>query len=256
MKFCVLASGSSGNCIYIESKGTRVLVDAGISRKSVQERLAQIGVGLDAIAGLCITHDHSDHTAGIPVLTGRHRLPLYATYGTSTTVESNAKKHFEWNLFEAGCAFGIGALTFEAFTVPHDAGDPVGFVVSDGERRLGIATDMGEVPDMVAHHLKGCHALILEFNHDRDLLLNSSRPWMVKQRILGRRGHLSNVQACDLLRSVAGDQLRTLFLAHLSEECNTPALARGCAAEVLRDCGLTGTTQICLHQWPGPVLDV
>jgi len=109
---------------------------------------------------------------------------------------------------------------------------------------------------MVAHHLKGCHALILEFNHDRDLLLNSSRPWMVKQRILGRRGHLSNVQACDLLRSIAGDQLRTLFLAHLSEECNTPALARGCAAEVLRDRGLAGTTRLCLYQWPGPVLDV
>lgn len=256
MKFCVLASGSSGNCIYIESKGTRVLVDAGISRKTVQERLAQIGVELNGIAALCITHDHTDHTAGIPVLSGRHRLPLYATYGTSTTVERNSKKQFEWNLFEPGCAFSVGELTFEAFAVPHDAGDPVGFVVSDGDRRLGIATDMGEVPDMVAHHLKGCHALVLEFNHDRDLLLNSDRPWMVKQRILGRRGHLSNMQACDLLRIVAGEQLRTLFLAHLSEECNTPALARGCATEVLRDCGLSNTTRLCLHQWPGPVLEV
>ncbi|MGI5868522.1 MAG: MBL fold metallo-hydrolase [Kiritimatiellia bacterium] len=255
MKFCVLASGSSGNCIYVESKETRVLVDAGISRKAVQERLAQIGVELDAIAGLCITHDHTDHTAAIPVLLKHHQMPLYATYATASSVETNTKKHFEWNLFEPGCAFAIGDLTFEAFTVPHDAGDPVGFVVSDGERRLGIATDMGEVPDMVAHHLKGCHALILEFNHDRDLLLNADRPWMLKQRILGRRGHLSNVQASDLLRNIAGDHLRTLFLAHLSEDCNTPALARGCAAEALRDCGLAADSiQLCHHE--GAVLVV
>ena len=256
MKFCVLASGSGGNCIYVESKGTQVLVDAGISRKSVQERLAQIGVDLDAIAGLCVTHDHADHTAGIPVLAGRHHLPLYATYGTSMTVEANARKHFEWNLFQPGCSFAIGALTFEAFAVPHDAGDPVGFVIGDGDRRLGIATDMGEAPELVAHHLRGCHALLLEFNHDRDLLLNSDRPWMLKQRILGRRGHLSNDQACELLRNIAGRQLRTLFLAHLSEECNTPALARGSAAETLRVCGLATTTQVCVPNWPNPVLDV
>ena len=256
MKFCVLASGSSGNCIYIESKGTRVLVDAGISRKSIKDKLAEIGVELDSIKGLCITHDHTDHTVGIPVLAERHHVPLYATGGTCSVVESNVKKHFAWNVFEPGCSFEIGALTFEAFSVPHDAGDPVGFVISDQECRLGIATDMGEVPDLVTHHLRGCNALILEFNHDRELLLNSSRPWMLKQRILGRKGHLSNDQACELLKGVAGEQLRTVFLAHISAECNTPVIARKCAQATLTSCGVCGNTRVCVPTWPCPIMEV
>jgi len=256
MKFCVLASGSAGNCIYVESQGTQVLVDAGLSRKIIQERLAGIGVDLDGINGICVTHDHSDHTVGIPVLASRHHLAMYATSGTCTAVEVVAKRHFEWNVFEPGCSFSIGALSFEAFAVPHDAGDPVGFIVSDGVSRLGIATDMGEVPDMVAHHLRGCHALIIEFNHDRDLLMNSDRPWHLKQRILGRKGHLSNDQACELLKNVAGEQLRTVFLAHISAECNTPVIASRCAAAALKSCGLCGRTKVCVPMWPCPVIDV
>lgn len=256
MKFCVLASGSAGNCIYVESQGTQVLVDAGLSRKVIQERLAGIGVDLGGIHGICVTHDHSDHTIGLPVLASRHHLPMYATSGTCSAVESNAKKHFEWNVFEPGCSFSIGALSFEAFAVPHDAGDPVGFIVSDGVSRLGIATDMGEVPDMVAHHLRGCNALIIEFNHDWDLLMNSDRPWYLKQRISGRKGHLSNDQAGELLRNVAGEQLRTVFLAHISAECNTPVIASQCAAAALKSCGLCGKTQVCVPMWPCPVMDV
>ncbi len=256
MKFCVLASGSSGNCIYVESGTTRVLIDAGVSRKLIQTRLSEIGVVLDGIHGLCVTHDHSDHTAGIPVIATRHHLPLYATGGTCTAVETNTGKHFEWNVFEPGCSFEIGELTFEAFSVPHDAGDPVGFVVSDGTCRLGIATDMGEVPELVIHHLKGCNALILEFNHDTELLRNSERSWYLKQRILGRKGHLSNDQACELLKRVADAQLRTVFLAHLSEECNTPVIAVKCAESTLACCGLSGFTRVYVPTWPCPVFDV
>ncbi len=256
MKFCVLASGSSGNSLYIESGATRVLIDAGVSRKIIQSRLSEIGVELDRINALCVTHDHADHTAGIPVISSRHHLPLYATEGTCTAVEVTTGKHFAWNVFQAGCAFEIGELTFEAFSVPHDAGDPVGFVVSAGRCKLGIATDMGEVPEVVAHHLRGCNALVIEFNHDVELLLNSDRSWHLKQRILGRKGHLSNEQACELLKRVASEQLRTLFLAHLSEECNTPVIAMQCAELTLASCGLSGLTRICMHSWPGQMIDV
>lgn len=256
MKFCVLASGSSGNCIYVESKGTQVLIDAGTNCKTINTRLESLGLSLSSIQGLCITHDHSDHTSAIPVIMNRHNLPLYATYGTSRVVDDRAKKNLPWTLFEPGNPFQIGALTIEAFSVPHDAGDPVGFIVHDGERRLGIATDMGEVPPTVPYHLKSCHALILEFNHERELLLNSDRPYPLKQRILGRHGHLSNVQASNLLREIASDNLQTLFLAHLSEECNTPALARGYAKEALQACGLVDKIKVCTAQWPSPFLAV
>ena len=256
MKFCVLASGSGGNCLYVESGETRVLIDAGVSRKIIQSRLLEIGVSLDAINALYVTHDHSDHTAGIPVISARHHVPLYATEGTCTGVEVTTGKQFEWNVFQSGCTFEIGALTFEAFSVPHDAGDPVGFVISDSTGRLGIATDMGEVPEVVAHHLKGCNALVIEFNHDVELLLNSDRSWYLKQRILGRKGHLSNEQACELLKRVACEQLRTLFLAHLSAECNTPMIAMQCAALTLASCGLADLTRVCTHAWPGQMMDV
>ncbi len=256
MKFCVLATGSKGNCLYVASGSTQVLIDAGLSRKQVQSRLAEIGVSLDGVQALCVTHNHSDHILGLPVLAKRHGLALYATEGTCSAVEFAARKQFEWHVFAPGSRFTIGDLHIDAFSVSHDATDPVGFVISDGTSRLGIATDMGEVPDLVRHHLRGCHALLIEFNHDRELLLNSDRAWHLKQRILGRRGHLSNDQASDLLQSVAGEQLHTVFLAHISEECNTPQIASRCAASALAACGLTGVTRICLHGWPSPLIDV
>lgn len=256
MKFCVLASGSKGNSIYVSSGSTQILIDAGVSRKVIRERLAEIGVEIGSVNALCVTHNHTDHVAGLPVIASRHGLSLYATEGTCSTVEFNTRKQFEWNVFQAGSRFQIGNLRIDPFAVSHDATDPVGFVISDETCRLGIATDMGEVPDLVRHHLAGCHALIIEFNHDRELLLNSDRPWSLKQRILGRKGHLSNDQASELLRSVAGEQLRTVFLAHLSEECNTPVIAFQSAESALAACGLAGVTQVRVHSWPSPVIEV
>ena len=256
MKFSVLGSSSSGNCIYIESGGTRILVDAGFSHKRTKERLAQIGVDIGSIDGLCLTHEHADHTAGLPVMYCKHHIPLFATGGTSTAVEVNTKKNFGWNLFEPGMSFEIGTMHFETFSVSHDASDPVGYVVSDGISRLGIATDMGATPDMVARHLRGCNALILEFNHDKTLLENCDRPWELKARIAGNKGHLSNEQAYDLLRNIADDALRTVFLAHISAECNTPQMAIRYAEEALSCCGLCGNARICVPTWPFPLMDV
>lgn len=146
MKFCVLASGSRGNSIYVSSGSTQVLIDAGVSRKIIRERLAEIGVQLDDVNALCITHNHSDHVAGLPVIATRHGLSLYATEGTCSAVEFTTRKQFEWNVFQTGSRFQIGDLQIDPFAVSHDATDPVGFVISDDTCRLGIATDMGEVP--------------------------------------------------------------------------------------------------------------
>ena len=259
MKFSVLASSSGGNCIYIESNGTRVLVDAGTTHKNIKGKLSEIGVELGSIDAICLTHDHSDHVAALPVIQKHYNMPLFATGGTSEAVDlmyAGRGRPFEWNVFEPGMAFEVGSLRFEAFAVPHDAGDPVGYVVSDGESRLGIATDMGEAPEVVAHHLRGCTGLILEFNHDVDLLQNSDRPWSLKQRIRGRKGHLSNEQACELLARVASESLRALFLAHISEECNDMGIARRSAEEALSSCGLNGSTRICLPSWPFPPIDI
>lgn len=256
MKFSVLGSNSSGNCIYIESEDTRVLIDAGLSHKRTKEMLAQIGVDICTINALCLTHEHSDHTAGLPVMYSKHNTPLFATGGTSVAVEENVKKSFGWNIFEPGMSFEIGSLNFETFSVSHDASDPVGYVISDGTSRIGIATDMGVTPDMVVRHLRGCNTLILEFNHDKTLLENSTRPWSTKTRIAGNKGHLSNEQAYELLRNIADTDLRTVFLAHISDECNTPQIATRYAEEALSCCGLFGTARICVPTWPFPLLDV
>ena len=244
MKFCILASGSSGNCTYIESSGARIVIDAGITTKKIKESLDEIGVRIDDIDAVCITHDHDDHIKGIPVLVKNHKINLYATEGTRTCVEFALKQQFQWNIFEAGSTFTIGNLAIHPFSTPHDAGDPVGFVVSDGISRLGIATDMGNAPAVVTHNLKNCHGLILEFNHDPDMLKQSGRPIHLQQRILGSRGHLSNNQAYELLRDIACEKLSLLALAHISAECNTPTLAMNAACAALNHCGCKKTSVV------------
>ena len=236
MRFSVLASDSSGNCCFIESGGTKILVDAGMSRKTIIERLAEIGESVDNIQAVCVTHDHDDHSHAVGTLFHQHRIPVYGTFGTAETVNLNFKNKPkpEWRIFAPGAAFTIGAFTFHPFHIPHDAAEPVGFVVCDSTSALGFATDMGEAPEMVVHHLKTCNALILEFNHEVSMLLgHPSRPWNLKQRIRGRTGHLSNDQAADVLTRIAGPQLRTVFIAHISDECNTLNHAHAAASAAL-----------------------
>ncbi len=256
MKFCVLASSSKGNSIYVSSGSTQILIDVGLSCKMISERLSEIGVDLKAVDAICVTHEHVDHMRGLPVIVSRYGMSLYATEGTSSTVEYKSGKKFEWNIFQPGSPFEIGDLHVDSFSISHDAADPVGFVISDGISRLGIVTDLGEESDLILRQLSGCHGLILEFNHDPELLRNADRSWESKQRTLGRSGHLSNDQASDLLRQVAGEQLRAVFLAHLSEDCNTPLIATQIAESALADCGLSGLTQVCVPHWPSSMLEV
>jgi phosphoribosyl 1,2-cyclic phosphodiesterase len=234
----VLASSSSANCIFVASDTTAILIDAGLSVRQIEQRLAAIGRGLDAISGVCLSHEHSDHIGGVPVLCRRYGTAVYANAGTIEGAR-RAWKDFQpaWRVFETGRPFTIGDLTVEPFAVPHDAYDPVGFVIASGDARVGVATDLGMVTTLIRERLRGCHGLVLEANHDERMLRDSLRPWALKQRILGRQGHLSNRHAAEMLAEIAGPHLHCIVLAHVSAECNDPDLAAGEIRERLRGCG-------------------
>ncbi|MFT5125005.1 MAG: phosphoribosyl 1,2-cyclic phosphodiesterase [Kiritimatiellia bacterium] len=236
LKICVLASGSKGNCTYLASETTSILIDAGLSRKKIVDRLKLINVDIADIDGICVTHEHSDHISGLDVLVRNHSVPLYGNRGTVEALfQKSRKHHLHWNIFTNGCEFDIGDLQIEAFSVPHDAYDPVGFHITCGDVRVAACTDLGLPTALIRQRLKHCHALILEANHDELLLQESPRPWSLKQRVLGRQGHLSNAQAGEVLREIAHDDLQQVFLAHLSEDCNRGELALAAAHKYLAD---------------------
>lgn len=231
---CVLASSSGGNCTYVASERTAILVDAGLSRREIVKRLGGIGVDIAAIHAVCVTHEHSDHTAGLAALQKDGRIQLYANSGTIDGIEARAGRGaLTWNVFATGSSFMVGDLVVEPFSVPHDAYDPVGFVIGDAETRIGVVTDMGVVTGLIRERLRRCHVVVLESNHDAQLLKDAKRPWHLKQRILGRQGHLSNEHAAELVAEIAGEELCAVYLAHLSEECNRPELALRAVTQAL-----------------------
>ncbi len=223
LRVCVLACGSSGNCIYVESATTALLMDAGISARETLRRMTDAQLDPTKIRAICVSHEHTDHTVGIRQLHKQLSLKLYANGDTARAVRG--AEQLEWNLFTDGCPFRIGDIEILPFPLPHDAYAPVGFVLSCGTARLGIATDLGMPTQLARERLRGCQLVVLEANHDETLVNNSFRPWSLKQRILGRQGHLSNETAAALLADIAGDSLQQVFLAHLSRECNNLELA-------------------------------
>lgn len=226
MRICVLASGSSGNCIFVESQHTRVLIDAGLSARETAKRLEQIGAPLKSISAICLTHEHSDHIAGLSVLHQKHGIKLFANSGTIEAICRDEKMlKLQWNVFSTGAQFQIGDLSVDSFPVSHDAYEPVGFVVGDGKTMAGIATDIGTPTHLVRERLRPCRAIIIEANHDEYLLSDARRPWVLKQRIAGRQGHLSNRTAARMIAEIASPVLTDIFLCHLSQECNRPELA-------------------------------
>jgi phosphoribosyl 1,2-cyclic phosphodiesterase len=238
MKVCVLGSGSSGNCTFVSSAGTSLLVDAGLSGRETLKRLETVGAAAETVAAVCLTHEHDDHCTSLSVLSRKSGTALYANSGTVEAIEKVGKvSGLKWNIFTTGSPFAIGSLRIEPFSVPHDAFDPVGFTISDGCARLGVVTDIGMATGLVRERLKGCHVIVIESNHDEDLLRGADRPWTLKQRILGRQGHLSNRQAGELLVEVASPDLRAVFLAHLSSQCNKPDLAVRTVADILGKAG-------------------
>jgi phosphoribosyl 1,2-cyclic phosphodiesterase len=238
MEVCVLASGSKGNCIYVSGGGTALLVDAGLSSRELVARMGMAGIAPESLQAVLFTHDHVDHYRGIEVFCRKYPVRLFANEGTAAGIELGCPKLArEFEIFETSSSFEIGGLHVEAFTVPHDASDPVGFVFDDGISRLCLATDLGQATPLIYAKLAQCHAVILECNHDYDMLMGSDRPWPLKTRIAGRSGHLSNDDAAALMCAALSEQLHTLLLAHLSEQCNTPALALNTMRQALRAAG-------------------
>ena len=226
LKACILGSGSAGNCTVVGSETTTLLIDAGLSAKRIVTRLTEAGWSTASVQGICISHEHHDHVSGLRVLHRRHGFPVYANAGTVDALSRVPDlATLPWTLFSTGHPFVVGDLTVEPFSVPHDAYDPVGFIVSDGAARLGVVTDMGMATSLIRERLRRCHAVVIEANHDEQLLQAAPRPWSLKQRIRGRQGHLSNQAAAALLADIAGPDLRHVFLAHLSEDCNRHDLA-------------------------------
>ncbi|MEI6808511.1 MAG: MBL fold metallo-hydrolase [bacterium] len=226
MRFCVLGSGSSGNCIYVSAGSAALLVDAGLSGKETLKRLSEVGLDPAIIRAILLTHEHGDHVNSLGVLHRKLKAAVYANSGTIQGIEkSPGYVELPWQVFTTGFPFPVGEIVVEPFTVCHDGLDPVGFIFSAEDVRIGIVTDIGMVTNVVREKLKNCDAIVLEANHDETMLRDADRPWALKQRISGRQGHLSNRCAAELIVECAGMRLKKVFLAHISSDCNKPELA-------------------------------
>lgn len=244
LRLTIFASGSKGNCALLETNGTRLLVDAGLSALQIKERLAAVGRAPSDLHGILLTHEHDDHIAALRVFAGRHHLPVYANRETQrATAEAlggggRPAPHLDWRVFRNGEPFAVGDFDVEPFSIPHDASDPVGFLCRAGSRAVGFVTDLGHVTSLVADKARQADALVLETNHEHRLLMEDpNRPWSLKQRISGSHGHLSNEKAALALERIVTDRLAHLFLAHLSEDCNRPDLAEGTVRRKLEEIG-------------------
>lgn len=227
LQFTVLGSGSAGNSTLIEAHGVKTLVDAGLSAQQITRRLEAIGRDIEAIDGILITHEHNDHTKGLKTLCKKHGIPVYANRLTLESIERTSPRPENAHVFETGSTFYIKDLRIETFSVPHDAYDPVGFVVNSSTKRIAILTDLGHIPTAVLRKVQDIDAAVIEANYDPELLENDPRrPWSIKQRIMSRHGHLSNAQAATLIEAISTPRLKSVALAHLSRDCNSHELAR------------------------------
>ena len=236
----VLASGSKGNCTLVSAGGTRLLVDAGLSCRELLRRLALCGENATGIDAILITHEHSDHVGGVNVLARRLKVPVYMTAATYEMYHRYARDSAgnritlqRLETFEAGRMFEIGDVTVTPFTIPHDAVDPVGFTFRSEGIKVGVCTDLGYMPASVKHHIHGCQILMIESNHDLEMLRGGPYPWSVKQRVMSRVGHLSNDALADFLTTDYDGGAEYLILAHLSEQNNHPEIARMTAERAL-----------------------
>lgn len=231
IRFSVLGSGSRGNAVYVESGTTSILVDAGFSGKELAKRLRYLGCDLDSLDGVCVTHEHNDHIHGVGVISRRCRIPVLANGGTFKGGEKKMGKLFKRIEFETGDGFTLQDLYIRSFRISHDTADPVGFVISDGHVSLGYCTDTGKVTFLMEKRLSECNGLVLEFNHNPEMLKNGPYPLALQQRVRSSQGHLSNEEGAEFLKNTLHGRLQKIILAHLSETNNRPELAMHAAVK-------------------------
>ena len=232
MQVCLLASGSKGNAIYIAAGTSKLLVDCGLSATEALNRLGAIGVDGRELDAILVSHEHSDHTRGAGTLARKLKIPLLVSYPTCQEIHTSLRKT-EVIEFEAGYQFTFRDLLIDPFPITHDASDPVGFIIESTSGKIGVATDLGIATRLVQDKLQGCRALVIESNHDEEMLLNGPYPWHLKQRIRSRHGHLSNNDSAGLLGELLHPGLETVFLAHLSEVNNDPFVALDVATRLV-----------------------
>lgn len=233
MRFALLGSGSEGNALIVEAGATRVLVDCGFALAETELRLARLGIRLDELSAVLVTHEHGDHASGVARVAAKARAPLYATYGTLVSLPGNGVPTQLVRTIDSHTPFAVGALNVTPFPVPHDAREPVQFVFANGAARLGLLTDVGSLTAHITHMLDDCNALVLECNHDQRMLSDGPYPASLKTRVSGRFGHLDNGSAATLLRRARTSRLSCVVAAHLSRTNNQPALARQSLAAAL-----------------------
>lgn len=231
--FCPLASGSKGNCIYFGTKNTKILIDAGISAKAVQTRLAEINVDLADIDAILISHEHTDHIQGLKTLAYKYGIPVLANQETAKGIVEVFRECPKFKIFCTGETFEFGDLQIHPFSIQHDTLDPVAFTIRTDALKLGFCTDLGFVTSLVQVQLQECDYLYVEANHQPSMVHASARPMIYKQRVLSRSGHLSNDACGQLLCHVFNPKLKHVHLAHLSSECNSPETARQVVSEHL-----------------------
>lgn len=233
--FCPLASGSKGNCLFLGTDSTKILIDAGLSVKQIRERLSTIDVKLEEIDAIIITHEHSDHIRGLDVLCKQINIPILANRDTAQAICDTLRIQPKFKIFSTGEPFTFGDIAFHPFSIQHDTVDPIALIATIEGVKIGICTDLGFATSLVKNHLQNCHYLYIESNHEPSMVHACSRPPMYKQRVLGRQGHLSNESCAELLREIYHKQLKKVYLAHLSEECNNPEVALKKSKDSLKD---------------------
>ncbi|NLA73975.1 MAG: MBL fold metallo-hydrolase [Deltaproteobacteria bacterium] len=257
MRFSVLASGSKGNACYIETDNTKILIDAGLSCRELTRRLGLIGVVITSFDAIIITHEHSDHTKGAGPVSRKFDSTVYGNISTLSRCH-NLKKNTKIDTsINTGGTFKINDITIKTFAKSHDAADPVGLIVSSNGFRLEVLTDTGESSPVLEKMLQGCTSLMLEFNHDVEMLENGPYPYHLKKRIRGAYGHLSNEQAGDLLKKLSHNRLNNVVLAHLSEINNTPEKALSQAKASLLECSMDDIpVHVSYQDYPCPLIEV
>ena len=235
INFCSFFSGSSGNCIFITNQHTKILVDAGVSGKTIEESLDNVGYNVNEIDAILVTHEHTDHVRGVGILSRKHNIPVYANKKTWDAMRGSIGEVKEENIkyFNTNKDFEIGKIGVKAFNIPHDAAEPVGFSFYIDSKKVTSATDIGHINKKLIANLKNSDILLLESNHDVEMVKVSRYPYFLKQRILGDNGHLSNESAGKLLCELINHGVDKVLLGHLSKENNFPELCYQAVINVL-----------------------